>query len=141
MRAVRPLLFLAAVALLFAAPDDAHAGKRGSSARAAKMLGGYTIPQIRRGARAKGHAALEGFKRSQQPKRYKPRQAAGGSQGVIGPDTLIRPATGPNDSVLKEFGLPYIAGVPSVALLFLPPPADEFTTIFGPGVLGVRPGR
>jgi hypothetical protein len=120
--------------LAAAAPVDAFAGKRRPNASLKAPPGGYTIPQIRRGA--KGAAPLRGFERSHQLD-----AGARASTRPVDPDALLRPATGPNDPTLKEFGLPYIAGVPMIAVLLPPPPVDELTAIYGPNLLGLQSAR
>lgn len=134
MRLVRPLVCLTAGLLLSvgAIAQAGAAGKRRSSWHAPKIVGGYAIPQIRRGTFAQPQAALkgsEGFSQLQAP--HAGEQSGRPSYG-LDPDKLARPPSGPNDPILKKFGLPYVAGVPTVLLLSPSPPTDDYTSLFGP---------
>lgn len=141
MRLGRSVVLLAVTLFLSStATPEAFAGKRRPSSHMTRPPGGYAIPQIRGGVTAKGSTALRGFEHVRQIKASQNRRIAGGPNRGIDSDALIRSASSGDDPILMEFGLPYIAGVPTVAMLLPPPPKDEFSAIFGPGLLGFRPG-
>ena len=129
MRLVRPMAYLTAAMILSALPWDAAAGKRRSPPQPAKIAGGYAIAQIGRAVSVKPKAALAGFESSRQLKACSGwrEKAASRKRGYgLDSDALIHPPAHPNDPILKEFGLPYIPGVPTIAVLLPPPAADEF---------------
>jgi hypothetical protein len=83
--------------------------------------GGYALPQI--GASMADHARAAAGPRKRQAmdsliwKKRAPRR-----DFDLNADELTRPPANPNAAVLKEFGLPYVPGVPLAAILIPPPP-------------------
>jgi hypothetical protein len=112
---------------------SAEAGKRRSSWHVPKIAGGYAIPQIPKGATARSKAPLRSFDSFSQLQTQRSWAQSGPRRSYgLDADKLTRPPSGPDDPVLKKFGLPYIPGVPTVVLLSPNPPADEFTDAFFP---------
>lgn len=122
MRVVRWMIILAAALLgshmgAFASDDDDE--RRPATTQ--PPPGGYALPQI--GASMPNDARAAAGPRKRQAidsliwRKRAPRRDFG-----LNADELTRPPVNPNAAVLKEFGLPYVPGVPLAAILIPPPP-------------------
>ena len=122
MRVVRCMIILAAALLgshmaAFAHDDDDERRPEVTQ----PPPGGYALPQIGASMADRARAAAGPRKRQAIDsliwKKRAPRRDFG-----LNADELTRPPANPNAVVLKEFGLPYVPGVPLAAILISPPP-------------------
>jgi hypothetical protein len=124
-------LAMLAAAISVTLADPADAGKRRSVAKVPKIAGGYTIAQIDRAASIKPAGVVTGFEIWRQPRTRWSRHTAQAESRGREAEALTRPPASPSNPVLKEFGLPYIPGVPLVAILLPPPPSNELARLRG----------
>ena len=122
MRVVRCMIILAAALLgshmaAFAHDDDDERRPEVTQ----PPPGGYALQQI--GASTANDTRMsEGPRKRQGVDSLIWKKRAPRRDFDLNADELTRPPANPNAAVLKEFGLPYVPGVPLAAILIPPPP-------------------